>query len=173
MAKNTVKSSGAGESKPKREVSSANLIPVPKNSRKGRKRIGQGPGSGMGKTSTRGQKGQKARASSMRPGFEGGQMRIALRMPKRGFTNIFKEVYQAVNFTIIDRKGLTGLITPEILEANGIIKDATAKVKILGTGELKSPVQITADAISKSAEDKLKKIGGSFQLREAKSTKAE
>jgi large subunit ribosomal protein L15 len=151
--------------KAKNPVSKSNLIPVPVNSRKERKRIGQGPGSGMGKTSTRGQKGQKARASSMRPGFEGGQMRLALRMPKRGFTNIFKVPFQAVNLAILEKKGITGDVTPEILEQKGIIKDASGKIKILGTGELKSAIRITADAISKSAEEKLTKSGGSFALR--------
>src|SRR6185295_8434970 len=90
----------------KRPENTKNLISVPKGSRRERKRIGQGPGSGMGKTSTRGQKGQKARASNMKPGFEGGQTKLYLRLPKRGFTNIFKESYQPVNLVALVKSGL-------------------------------------------------------------------
>jgi large subunit ribosomal protein L15 len=156
-----------------REANPSNLIPVPKGASSPRKRIGRGPGSGMGKTSTRGQKGQRARAATMRPGFEGGQMRLVLRIPKRGFTNIFKQTYQPVNIFVIDKLGLKGEVTPEILEKNGLIQDASAKVKVLGNGELKSAVTIIADAISKSAEEKVTKAGGKFVARQPKAKTAE
>lgn len=149
----------------KTEANSANLIPVPKGAKKERKRIGQGPGSGMGKTSTRGQKGQKARASSMRRGFEGGQMPLHRRMPKRGFTNIFHVTYQPVNLGDLTRYNLSGSVTPEILEKKGLIKDAAGLIKVLGTGEIKSSVSIIADACSKSALEKLQKQGGGFTAR--------
>jgi large subunit ribosomal protein L15 len=158
-------SGGKRKRREKNPLGTSSLVPVPANSRKDRKRIGQGPGSGMGKTSTRGQKGQKARASSSRPGFEGGQMRLALRMPKRGFTNIFKEAFQAVNIAILDKKGMTGDITPELLEQKGIIKDSTAKIKVLGTGEIKTAINITVDAASKSAVEKITKAGGQVIIR--------
>jgi large subunit ribosomal protein L15 len=152
--------------KKEKAINGFNLIPVPENSRKERKRIGQGPGSGMGKTSTRGQKGQKARASSMKRGFEGGQMPLKLRVPKRGFTNIFKEVFQPVNIGDISRYKLSGEVTPEQLEQKGIIKDSTRLIKILGTGDLDAQIKITADACSASAMEKIKSKGGSFTPRQ-------
>lgn len=143
-------------------------VPVPAESRSSKKRIGRGPGSGMGKTSTRGQKGQRARAANMKPGFEGGQMRLVLRIPKRGFTNIFKEVFQPVNLTILAKAGLTGEVTPELLAEKGIIQDASRKIKILGSGEVSAALNITADAVSKSAEEKIQKAGGKIIIRETK-----
>ena len=156
---------GAARKTKKPGVDSSNLIPLPKGAKKERKRIGQGPGSGMGKTSTRGQKGQKARASSMRRGFEGGQMPLHRRMPKRGFTNIFHVVFQPVNLGDLTRYNLSGSVTPEILEQKGLIKDAAGLIKVLGTGDLKSSVSIVADACSNSALEKLQKQGGTFTAR--------
>ncbi|MBP7281476.1 MAG: 50S ribosomal protein L15 [Leptospiraceae bacterium] len=156
---------GAARKTKKSGVDSSNLIPIPKGAKKERKRIGQGPGSGMGKTSTRGQKGQKARASSMRRGFEGGQMPLHRRMPKRGFTNIFHVEFQPVNLGDLTRYNLSGSVTPEILEEKGLIKDASGLIKVLGTGDIKSSVSITADACSKAALEKLQKQGGSFTVR--------
>ncbi|MBK8395795.1 MAG: 50S ribosomal protein L15 [Leptospiraceae bacterium] len=156
---------GAARKSKKVETNSSNLIPIPKGAKKERKRIGQGPGSGMGKTSTRGQKGQKARASSMRRGFEGGQMPLHRRMPKRGFTNIFHVEYQPVNLGDLSRYNLSGSVTPEILAEKGLIKDASKLIKVLGTGEIKSSVTITADACSKAALEKLQKQGGNFTVR--------
>jgi large subunit ribosomal protein L15 len=160
-------------SKPKSKDSNktqntSNTIEVPIYSTKKAKRIGRGPGSGNGTTAGRGQKGQKARASSMRPGFEGGQMRLYLRMPKRGFKNIFKEIFQPVNLLILSKFDLSGEITPDILEQKGIISDKNRKIKILGTGELKKAIRVTADAVSVSALDKIKKAGGEVILRGVK-----
>ncbi len=156
---------GGKRKKKSKTSNTSNLITAPDGSSKKRKRIGRGPGSGMGKTSTRGQKGQRARAANMKPGFEGGQMKLLLRLPKRGFTSKFKEVYQPVNLLVLAKNGMGGEITPELLEQKGIIKDATKKVKILGLGEISSPVNIIADAFSKSAEEKITKAGGSIQIR--------
>lgn len=157
---------GGERKKKSKSPNLSNLIPAPKGSSKKRKRIGRGPGSGMGKTSTRGQKGQRARAANMKPGFEGGQMKLLLRLPKRGFTSKFKEVYQPVNLLVLAKEGITGEVTPELLEQKGIIKDATKKIKILGLGEVNSPLNILADAFSKSAEEKITKAGGTIQIRE-------
>ncbi len=159
---------GGKRKKNRKEPNHSNHIPVPKGARSNKKRIGRGPGSGMGKTSTRGQKGQRARAANMKPGFEGGQMRLVLRLPKRGFTNVFKEVYQPVNLSVLAKLGFSGEVTPELLAQKGIIKDASKKVKILGSGEISSVLNITADAFSKSAEEKIKKAGGSIFLRDLK-----
>ncbi|MCB1140610.1 MAG: 50S ribosomal protein L15 [Leptospiraceae bacterium] len=158
----------AGGTRKKREKSPSdmsNLVALPAGAKKEANRVGRGPGSGNGTTAGRGQKGQKARASSMRRGFEGGQMRLALRIPKRGFRNIFSVYFQPVNLGIIEKIGLTGEITPEILESKGLIKSSKEKVKVLGTGELKKSINIVADAFSKSAEEKIQKAGGTFTLR--------
>lgn len=166
--KDRIKTSAAYGSKkkaPKSEFNLTNLIPLPKGAKTSKKRIGQGPGSGMGKTSTRGQKGQRARASSIRRGFEGGQMPLHRRLPKRGFTNIFKDSFQPVNLGDLTRYKLSGSITPEILEEKGLIKSAEGLIKVLGTGEISSSIQITADACSKSALEKIQKSGGSFNTR--------
>ncbi len=148
-----------------KKTNNSNLIPVPKGAKKERKRIGQGPGSGMGKTSTRGQKGQKARASSMKRGFEGGQMPIHKRLPKRGFTSIFHDTYQPVNLRDIARLNLTGEVDPKIMVKHGLIKEENNLIKLLGTGEIASSLKITADKCSKSALDKIQKVGGTVQFR--------
>jgi len=176
MAKRVTKRLNKGSilSKPKKKDSNVNIhtsnqVEKPKFSTKSPKRIGRGPGSGSGTTAARGQKGQKARASSMRAGFEGGQMRLYLRMPKRGFKNIFKEKFQPVNILILSKHNLSGEIGPDRLMELGIIKDKDAKIKILGTGEIKSSLKITADAVSASALNKIKQAGGDVILRGAKS----
>jgi large subunit ribosomal protein L15 len=142
-----------------------NLVEVPEGAIKTSRRLGRGPGSGNGTTAGRGQKGQRARASSMRRGFEGGQMRLALRIPKRGFRNIFSTYFQPVNLSILEKKGLSGQITPEILQAKGIIKSSEGKIKILGTGEITKSLHIIADAVSKSAIEKIEKLGGKVEIR--------
>lgn len=154
----------------KNDISSvnSNTINVPKNSTKKPKRVGRGPGSGSGTTAARGQKGQRARASSLRLGFEGGQMRLYLRMPKRGFKNIFKEPFQPVNLLILQKLNLSGEISPEKLKELGVIQDPTKKIKILGTGELTNSIKITADAASESAIQKIKEKGGEIIFRGVK-----
>jgi large subunit ribosomal protein L15 len=151
----------------------ATNVPVPKGAKTSKKRVGQGPGSGIGKTSARGQKGQKARAASMRRGFEGGQMPLHRRLPKRGFTSRNHTEYQPVNLNILAKSGLSGSITPELLESKKMIKDAKSLIKVLGTGEIQSGIEIVADAFSASAKEKIEKAGGKAILRETKPAKKE
>lgn len=135
------------------------LSPAP-GSRKNRKRVGRGPGSGTGKTAGRGQKGQKARSGASIPaGFEGGQMPLHRRIPKRGFTNIFRTEYQVVNVRDLD--GLEGDVTPETLKESGLIGSTRKRVKILGEGEISSALQVSAHAFSRSAREKIESAGGS------------
>ncbi len=134
-------------------------------SKKRPKRIGRGIGSGHGKTSTKGHKGQKARSGGAKgPGFEGGQMPLQRRLPKRGFTNApFKKEYAVLNLKDIERLGLEE-ITPDVLKEKGILKDIKNGLKILGDGDIKRPVRIKAHAFSKTAIEKLKAAGASFEV---------
>lgn len=134
------------------------LSPVP-GSHRDRKRVGRGPGSGTGKTAGRGQKGQKARSGgSIAPGFEGGQMPLHRRIPKRGFHNRGRVEYQVVNVGLLE--GFGGDVTPETLRAGGFISSLRRPVKILGEGELASSLQVTAHAFSASAVAKIEAAGG-------------
>jgi large subunit ribosomal protein L15 len=120
-------------------------------------------GSGMGKTSTRGHKGQRSRSGSrMLRGFEGGQMPLHRRMPKRGFNNIFRKQYSIVNLESLANLGET-TITPDVLRQAGVIK-TKHPVKILGDGELKSAITVHAHKFSKSAQEKITKAGGKFEV---------
>lgn len=161
---------GFGKKRPKKSTSlgNKNLVPVPKGATTSPKRVGQGPGSGMGKTSTRGSKGQRARASSMKRGFEGGQMPLHKRLPKRGFTNIFSTVFQPVNLISLSKAGLSGEVTPAVLKEKHLIKSETGLIKLLGTGEITASLSITVDAFSKSAKEKIEKAGGKVVIREKK-----
>ena len=137
--------------------------PVGANKRS--KRIGQGMGSGHGKTATRGSKGQRSRAGMrMRPGFEGGQMPLHRRLPKRGFTNIFRKHYAVVNLKDLEDFKAEEKITPEFLVARGLVKQLGAGLKVLGDGELKSPLHISAHLFSKSALEKIQKAGGKAEV---------
>ena len=120
-------------------------------------------GSGMGKTSTRGHKGQRSRSGSrLLRGFEGGQMPLHRRVPKRGFKNIFREEYAVVNLDRLAELGETE-ITPEVLKKAGVI-DGKAPVKILANGELKSAITVHAHKFSRSAQEKITKAGGKFEV---------
>jgi large subunit ribosomal protein L15 len=122
-------------------------------------------GSGHGKTATRGSKGQRSRAGSRtRPGFEGGQMPLHRRVPKRGFTNIFKKYFALVNLKDLERFSATDKITPEFLKKQGLIKKLLDGLKVLGEGELKAPLEISAHHFSKSALEKIKKAGGKAEV---------
>ena len=128
---------------------------------KRRKRIGRGPGSGSGKTAGRGHKGQRSRAGSKkRAWFEGGQMPLQRRLPKRGFTNIFKKEFQILNIKDLDRLEELQGVTPEVLFEKGFVSKKNVPVKILGDGELKKAVEISAHAFSASAKEKIEKVGG-------------
>lgn len=128
------------------------------------KRIGRGQGTGKGGTSTKGHKGQKARAGySQKIGFEGGQMPLQRRLPKFGFKNVNRKEFRGVNLdtiqTLIENKSITGDITKEVLVENGLVSK-NELVKIMGRGELKSAVSISADKFTKSAEELIAKAGG-------------
>jgi large subunit ribosomal protein L15 len=132
---------------------------------KKRKRVGTGPSAGRGKTAGRGHKGQKARSGSRyRAWFEGGQMPLQRRVPKRGFNNIFKKYYQIVNVEQIDKLEANE-INPETLFKMGLIKDSSKLIKILGNGDFNKSVKITADSFSAGAMDKIKKAGGEVIIR--------
>ena len=140
------------------------LKPQP-GAKKNQKRVGRGVGSGHGKTATKGHKGQKARSGGVKPaGFEGGQMPLQRRIPKRGFTNIFRKEYSVVNLTDLDAASAGGTITPETMLQNGLIKSLKAEVKVLGTGELKNGVTIRAHKFSKTAIEKIEAAGGKAEV---------
>jgi large subunit ribosomal protein L15 len=136
-----------------------------KGATKKAKRVGRGFGSGHGKTSTKGHKGQKARSGGVKPaGFEGGQMPLQRRIPKRGFTNIFRKEYAVVNLSDLEKMAGPDPITPEALKQKGLIKDMKAGVKVLGMGELKSKLTVRAHKFSKSALDKIQAAGGKVEV---------
>lgn len=127
---------------------------------KNRKRIGRGPGSGTGKTSGKGQKGQKSRSGgSPHPWFEGGQMPLYRRLPKRGFTNIFRKEYEIVDLGKLGDVSGDLPITPEVMKEHGLVKRSTA-VKVLANGDLSKAVTVHAHKFSKSAMEKIEKSGG-------------
>jgi large subunit ribosomal protein L15 len=133
---------------------------APKKANTGRKRVGRGMGSGMGKTSTRGHKGQRSRSgSSMMRGFEGGQMPLHRRLPKRGFTNIFRTEYTIVNLDRIAELGVKEIALDDYRKL-GLASSKKALIKILGNGELSVAVTVHAHKFSKSATEKIEKAGG-------------
>ena len=140
-------------------ITLANLKPA-KGAVKKRKRVGRGPGSGYGKTCGRGMNGQKSRSGySRKRGFEGGQMPLSRRVPKRGFTNIFKKQYNIVNLESIEKTGLTEIKYEDFFEKR-LARYSGKKVKILGVGELTRKVKIHAHQFSEGAKKKIKKSGG-------------
>ncbi len=129
------------------------------------KRKGRGHGSGNGKTAGKGHKGQKARSGcSLRAGFEGGQMPLARRIPKRGFTNIFETKYTAVNVSALEVFKEGTVVDAELLAAAGIVKKTNDGIKILGNGELTKNLTVKAAAFSQSAKDKIEKAGGKAEV---------
>lgn len=135
-------------------------------SRKGRKRLGRGVGSGWGCTAGRGTKGQNARSGGgVRPGYEGGQMPIHRRLPKRGFNNIFKKRLCVVNVGDLARKFESGATVDEAaLVQSGLVKGRRDGVKLLGAGEIDRPLTVRIDAVSQSARDKIEAAGGSVEV---------
>ena len=140
-----------------------NNLTVPDGSTHKKKRVGRGPGSGLGKTSGRGHKGQKSRSGySAKRGFEGGQMPLHRRLPKRGFTNIFKKEWLEVSLAKLEAYfDANAEITPEILHELGVIKKTHHDVVVLGNGELTKPLKGSAHRFTKSAREKIEKAGGS------------
>lgn len=143
------------------------LRPAPGGETKKRKRLGRGHASGWGKTSGRGQKGQKARSGGgVRPGFEGGQMPLFQRLPKRGFTNNFAKQIAVVNLDQLNRFEDGTEVTPELLFELGLVKKSKAKdgIKILGSGELEKKLVVKSHKFSKSAEEKINSLGGRAEV---------
>lgn len=139
-------------------------IRKPKGATHARKRVGRGMGSGHGKTSTRGHKGQRSRSGhSMMRGFEGGQMPLHRRLPKRGFTNIFKKQFALVNVEQLGKLGVAN-ITPEVLIQHGVIRHVQDGVKVLGRGEVSTALTVSAHQFSASARQKIEAAGGKVEV---------
>ncbi len=139
-------------------------IRAPKKANENKKRVGRGMGSGMGKTSTRGHKGQGSRSGSrQKRGFEGGQMPLHRRLPKRGFHNPFRVEYQVVNLADLAELGEKE-VTPEVLRKSRLVKGKNSLIKVLGDGELKSAITVHAHKFSKSAQEKISKAGGKAEI---------
>ena len=148
----------------KRSFSLSNLHP-PKGSRIKKVRVGRGMGSKLGKTAGAGNKGQKSRRGySRRRGFEGGQMPLHRRIPKRGFHNPFGVSYSVVNLEELNVFPAGETVTPDLLRAHGFIRRATDPIKVLGDGELKTKLTIHAHAFSATAKEKITKAGGTFEV---------
>ena len=141
---------------------SLNTIKPAQGSTHKKKRVGRGPGSGLGKTAGRGEKGQKSRSGySRKIGFEGGQMPLHRRLPKRGFTNIFKKRWLEISLASLEEHfEADSEITPEVLHDRGLIKKAKYDVVVLGNGEVSKPLRVSAHRFTKSAREKIEKAGG-------------
>ncbi len=148
-------------------MSLSNLRP-PKGAKHARKRVGRGPGSGHGKTASRGSKGAKSRSGfRFKRGFEGGQMPLHRRVPKRGFTNIFRVEYAVVNLdTLAEVFEAGSAVTPELLRERGLVRQARAPIKVLGRGEISKALTVHAHRFSGSAAEKIAKAGGSVERLE-------
>lgn len=142
-----------------------NLHPA-KGSTHRKKRLGRGPGSGLGKTSGRGEKGQKSRSGySMKIGFEGGQMPLHRRLPKRGFTNIFKKKWIEVSLAALEKAfAENDEVTPEVMHHRGIIKKAKHDIVVLGNGDVSKSLKVSAHRFTKSAREKIEKAGGAVTV---------
>jgi large subunit ribosomal protein L15 len=142
-----------------------NLHPA-KGSTHKKKRLGRGPGTGLGKTAGRGNKGQKSRSGySSKTGFEGGQMPLHRRLPKRGFTNIFKKQWIEVSLGALENSfAADDEITPEVLHQRGIIKKAKHDIVVLGNGEVTKALKVSAHRFTRSAREKIEKAGGTASV---------
>ncbi|CQR71629.1 50S ribosomal protein L15 [Sporomusa ovata DSM 2662] len=140
------------------------LAPAP-GSKKVRTRVGRGLGSGLGKTSGKGHKGQKSRAGGgVRPGFEGGQKPLYLRLPKRGFTNIFSKEYSEINVAVLNRFDNGSVVDLETLVEAGVIKKVLDGLRVLGNGELTKALTVKANGFTKSAAEKIQAAGGTVEV---------
>ena len=149
----------------RRKLMKLNELSPPKGSKRSRKRVGRGVGSGKGKTAGRGTKGHNSRSGGgVRPGFEGGQMPIQRRLPKRGFRNVFRVEYQIVNLKDLARCGEEKLITPELLREKGIVRRNRIRIKILGGGTVAEGVVVKAHAFSATAKAKIESAKGSVEV---------
>ena len=143
-----------------------NCMYAPVGAKQTRKRVGRGPGSGLGKTSGKGHKGQNARSGGgVRPGFEGGQLPLFRRLPKRGFKNaLFKTRYAVINLSDLDKFEEGAVVTPELLKEMGLIKKQLDGVKVLGNGTLTKKITVKANKFSDAALREIEKIGGKAEM---------
>ena len=143
-----------------------NCMYAPVGAKQTRKRVGRGPGSGLGKTSGKGHKGQNARSGGgFRPGFEGGQLPLFRRLPKRGFKNaLFKTRYAVINLSDLDKFEEGAVVTPELLKEMGLIKKQLDGVKVLGNGTLTKKITVKANKFSDAALREIEKIGGKAEV---------
>lgn len=142
-----------------------NELSPAKGARKNRKRVGRGSGSGLGKTSGRGHKGQKSRSGGNIPAwFEGGQLPLTRRLPIKGFTNYTRREYEVVNLSDLERSGLEGTVTIAVLRAAGIVTRSRKPVKILAMGEVTKALDLKINAISAKAREKIEAAGGTIEL---------
>ena len=140
------------------------LAPAP-GAHKSRKRIGRGVGSGWGKTAGRGSKGQNSRSGGgVRPGYEGGQMPIHRRLPKRGFTNIFKKTYAVINIRDLAKMESGSVVDEAVLVRAGLVKGRRDGVKLLGQGDIDIPLTVKIDLVSQSARQKIESAGGTVEV---------
>jgi large subunit ribosomal protein L15 len=143
-----------------------NLSPA-RGSNTKKKRLGRGPGSGLGKTAARGGKGQTARkGGGIRAGFEGGQTPLYRRLPKRGFTSPFRVEYNVVNLSVLDKLDAGTKVTPELLRDKGLLRNPANPVKVLGKGELKKKLMVAVHKVSATAKSAIEKAGGSVEVKE-------
>lgn len=155
----------ADKTKKEHNAISLSTLGPAKGSRKRKVRVGRGIGSKLGKTAGSGNKGQKSRRGySRRRGFEGGQMPLHRRIPKRGFHNPFGVEFSVINLEELNVFPAGETVTPELLRAHGFVRKSTGPVKVLGEGELKNKLTIHAHAFSASAKDKITKAGGTFEV---------
>jgi large subunit ribosomal protein L15 len=157
---------------PEKEFTQLEDIRARKGSVRMKKRVGRGTGSGSGKTSSRGQKGQKSRSGYSRPaGFEGGQMPLQRRLPKRGFRNIFKKEFSELNVGMLERFESGATLDASMLEASGVVRKlAQNGVKLLGSGEIDRPLTLKVQGCSQSARQKIEAAGGSVEIVSLKSS---
>ena len=143
-----------------------NSMYAPYGATKTRKRVGRGPGSGLGKTSGKGHKGQNARSGGgVRPGFEGGQLPLFRRLPKRGFSNApFKTEYAVINLSDLNKFENDAVITPELLKEMGIVKKQLDGIKVLGQGTLEKKLVVKANKFSDKAKEEIEKLGGKAEV---------
>ncbi len=142
-----------------------NELSPAKGATKNRKRVGRGTGSGLGKTSGRGHKGQKSRSGGNIPAwFEGGQLPLTRRLPIKGFTNYTRREYEVVNLSDLERSGLEGTVTIAVLRAAGIVTRSRKPVKVLAMGEVTKALDLKVNAISAKAREKIEAAGGTIEL---------
>ena len=142
-----------------------NELKSAEGARKTKRRVGRGPGSGRGKTCGRGHKGQKSRSGGSIPAwFEGGQMPLARRIPIKGFKSPNRREYEVINVRDLERSGLEGAVTPDVLRTSGVIGGGRRRVKVLGVGEITRALELKVHAISKTAREKIAAAGGTVEL---------